>query len=135
MLDAGAVVAAGSDWNVAPPVPLMGIYAAITRATLDGKKPAGWVPEERISVEEALRAYTSGAAHALFEENRLGRIQAGMLADFVLLDRDLTAVDPSSIKDASVLLCVCLFRPSLGCFLTRRCSTVMGGKPTYDKLA
>ena len=68
LLDAGARVAFGSDWFVAPPTPLEGIYAAVTRRTLDGQNPDGWIPEQRITVEEALRAYTRDAAFASFEE-------------------------------------------------------------------
>jgi predicted amidohydrolase YtcJ len=68
LLDAGATVAFGSDWFVAPPTPLEGIYAAVTRRTLDDANPDGWVPEQKISVEEALKAYTIGAAYASFDE-------------------------------------------------------------------
>ena len=103
LIDAGAALAFGSDWSVAPATPLEGIYAAVTRRTLDGANPGGWVPEQRISVEEALHAYTTGAAYASFEEDRKGRLKPGMLADFVLLDRDITAIEPESIRDARVL--------------------------------
>ncbi len=74
LLDAGAVLAFGSDWSVAPLDPVMGIYAAVTRRTLDGKNPAGWVPEQKITVEEAVRAYTVGSAYAEFAEGREGRL-------------------------------------------------------------
>ena len=76
LLDAGARLAFGSDWFVAPPTPLEGIYAAVTRRTLDGKNPGGWIPEQRITVEEALRAYTRDAAFASFEETRKGNARA-----------------------------------------------------------
>ena len=66
-------MAFGSDWFVAPPTPLEGIYAAVTRRTLDGKHPGGWMPEQRITVEEALRAYTRDAAYASFEESETDR--------------------------------------------------------------
>ena len=74
MLDGGSPVAFGSDWPVAPLSPILGIYAAVTRATLDGKHPDGWFPEQRLTVEEALRAYTQGSAYAAFQENEKGSI-------------------------------------------------------------
>ena len=89
LLDAGAVLAFGTDWNVAPLDPLQGIAAAVTRCTLDGKHPAGWVPEQKITVEEAVRAYTVGSAHAEFAEREKGQLAPDMLADFVLLSQDI----------------------------------------------
>ncbi len=106
LLDAGARLAFGSDWFVAPPTPLEGIFAAVTRRTLDGRHPDGWVPAQRITVDEALRAYTAGGAHAGFAEGELGTLEAGKLADFVLVDRDLTRVDPARLRDARVVLTV-----------------------------
>jgi predicted amidohydrolase YtcJ len=103
LLDSGAHVAFGSDWYVAPASPLDGIYAAVTRRTLDGANPGGWVPEQKIGVEEALRAYTVEGAYASFEEDRKGMLKPGMLADMVLLDRDITRVPPDTIRDATVL--------------------------------
>ncbi len=103
LIDSGAHVAFGSDWYVAPATPLEGIYAAVTRRTLDDANPDGWVPEQKISVEQALRAYTSEGAFSAFAENRKGRIEPGMLADLVLLDRDLTAVAPAKIRETRVL--------------------------------
>ena len=102
LLDRGAVLAFGSDWTVAPIEPLLGVYAAVTRRTLDGKNPQGWVPQERISVEEALRAYTTGNAYGVFAEARRGRLAPGFLADLVLLDRDLTRIPPEEIEQAAV---------------------------------
>jgi predicted amidohydrolase YtcJ len=107
MLDAGARVAMGSDWFVAPPSPLDGIYAAVTRRTLDDANPDGWVPEEKISVEEALRGYTLAAAHAGFSEVDVGSIERGKLADLVLMDRDITAIPPDEIRDVQVRVTVC----------------------------
>jgi hypothetical protein len=103
LIEDGARVAFGSDWYVAPASPLEGIYAAVTRRTLDGKNPDGWVPQQKITVEEALHAYTYEGAYASFEENRKGTLKPGLLADMVLLDRDLTAIAPETIRDAQVL--------------------------------
>ena len=106
LLDAGARVSFGSDWYVAPPTPLEGIYAAVTRRTLDDRNPNGWVPEQRIGVEEALWAYTATAAYASFEEAEKGTLERGKLADFVWLDRDITRVAPETIRDARVNMTV-----------------------------
>jgi predicted amidohydrolase YtcJ len=102
LLDQGATLAFGSDWTVAPIEPLLGIYAAVTRRTLDGKNPDGWVPGEKITVEEALRAYTAGNAYGVFAEERRGRLAPGYLADLVLVDRDLTRIPPEEIEQAAV---------------------------------
>jgi predicted amidohydrolase YtcJ len=106
LIDAKARLAFGSDWFVAPPTPLEGIYAAVTRRTLDDARPGGWVPEQKITVEEALRAYTAGAAYAEYREKDKGMLVRGMLADMVLIDRDLTRVAPEVIREARVLLTV-----------------------------
>ena len=106
LIDTGARVAFGSDWYVAPATPIDGIYAAVTRSTLDGAHPDGWVPEQKVTVEQALRAYTSEAAYASFEEHLKGRLKAGMLADFVLLDRDLTTIPPQDIRNTRILTTV-----------------------------
>ena len=106
LLDAGARVAFGSDWFVAPPTPLEGIYAAVTRRTLDDRNPGGWIPEQRITVEQALTAYTIAGAHASFEEDEKGSLVRGKVADFVLIDRDLTRIPPETIRDARVTLTV-----------------------------
>lgn len=100
--DAGARLAFGSDWFVAPPTPLEGIYAAVTRRTLDDKHPEGWVPEQKITVEDALRAYTTGGAYASFQEHETGSLKAGKLADIVIIDRDLTRIPPETIRDAKI---------------------------------
>lgn len=116
LLDAGAVLAFGSDWSVAPLNPLLGIDAAVHRRTLDGKHPQGWYPEQKISVEEALTAYTYGSAYAGFQEKERGRLLPGYLADFVILSRDI--LDPAhrdTIAETEILM------------------TVVGGRVVYEK--
>lgn len=102
LLNAGATLAFGSDWPVAPMQPLMGIYAAVTRRTLDGKHPGGWVPEQKIGVAEALRAFTMGPAYASLEEGIKGSIERGKLADLVVLSDDILAVNPADIAKTRV---------------------------------
>jgi predicted amidohydrolase YtcJ len=104
--DAGARLAFGSDWFVAPPTPLLGIYAAVTRRTLDGKNPGGWIPEQKISVEDALKAYTINGAYASFDDSIKGSIERGKLADIVLIDRDITRIPPEQIADARVKMTI-----------------------------
>jgi predicted amidohydrolase YtcJ len=106
LLDAGAVLAFGSDWHVAPMEPIMGIYAAVTRRTLDGKHPGGWVPEQKITVAEAVRAYTWGSAYASFAENLKGTIEPGKLADLAVLSADLFSLEPAAIETAKVEITV-----------------------------
>ncbi len=115
IIDASARLAFGSDWFVAPPTPLEGIYAAVTRRTLDGQNPEGWVPEQKISVVEALKAYTINAAFASFEENIKGTLEVGKLADIVVIDRNLLGINPGLIREAEVLM------------------TIVGGKLVYQK--
>jgi len=104
LLDSGATLAFGTDWTVAPLNPVLTVYAAVTRRTLDGKNPKGWVPEQKISVEEAIRAYTMGSAYAEFQENVKGSITAGKLADLVILSRDIFKIDPKEIENVKVML-------------------------------
>jgi len=115
LLDAGAVLAFGSDWTVAPLDPLQGVYAAVTRRTLDGKNPGGWVPEQKITVEEAVRAYTVGSAFAEFAENAKGTITPGKLADLVLLTEDIFKIDAASIEKVRVRV------------------TIMDGRVVYER--
>ena len=115
LLDAHVRLAFGSDWFVAPATPIEGIYAAVTRRTLDDKNPGGWIPEQKISVEDALRAYTQGGAYAEFAEKEKGTLAPGMLADFVILDRDLTKIAPETIRDTKIMM------------------TVVGGKATFER--
>jgi predicted amidohydrolase YtcJ len=102
LLDSGATLAFGSDWWVAPISPLMGIYAAATRCTLDGKHPNGWVPEQKVTVQEALHAYTVGSAYASFEEYRKGSLEKDKLADLAVLSDDILQIDPVRIQDVKV---------------------------------
>lgn len=115
LLDRGAEIAFGSDWPVAPLSPLGGIEAAVTRRTLDGKNPDGWVPRQKISVEEALRAYTVGSARASHDEGRLGTLRPGLLADLVVLAEDILKSEPSRIGRVHVDL------------------TVVGGKVAFER--
>lgn len=103
LLDAKAPLAFGSDWFVAPPTPLEGIYAAVTRRTLDDRNPDGWVPSQKVTVEEALAAYTRAGAYASFEEKEKGVITAGMLADLALIDQDLRTIPAPEIRNAKVV--------------------------------
>ncbi len=115
LLDAKAALAFGSDWFVAPPRPLEGIYAAVTRRTLDDKHPNGWVPAQKISVGEALRAYTYGGAYAGFDEGNRGTLDIGALADFAILERDITTIPPELIRDVKVV------------------RTVVGGRTVFER--
>ncbi|GFE78516.1 amidohydrolase [Steroidobacter agaridevorans] len=103
LLDAKAKVTFGSDWPVAPIDPLLGIGAAVLRQTIDGANPSGWVPEQKITVQEALTAYTTTNAYAGYQEDRLGLIAPGYLADLTILDTDLTSCAPEQITRAKVL--------------------------------
>jgi predicted amidohydrolase YtcJ len=115
LMDSGAVVAFGSDWPVAPLVPLTGIYAAVTRRTIDGKNPNGWMPQEKVTVAQAVRAYTYNTAYAEGEETLKGSIQPGQLADIIVLSRDIFQIDPSEIEKVRVDL------------------TLLGGAVVYDR--
>ncbi len=114
ILDTNATLVFGSDWPVAPASPLQGIYAAVTRRTLDGKNPDGWIPKQKITAEEALISYTKSAAYASFEENIKGTLTFGKLADFVILSDNITTLHPTKIKDITVL------------------QTYIGGKKVFD---
>ena len=113
--DAGAKLAFGSDWSVAPLSPILGIDAAVNRRTLDGKHPGGWFPEQKITVAEAVEAYTLTSAYAGFEEKDRGSIEAGKLADLVVLSRDILAEkERDHIAETTVVY------------------TVVGGKVVYQ---
>ena len=106
LLDRAAALAFGSDWPVASLSPMEGIYAAVTRRTLDGKHPEGWIPAQRIRVEEAVRAYTAGSAYAGFAESEVGVLKPDFLADLVVLSEDIFTIEPASIRDVRVDLTV-----------------------------
>ena len=113
-LNHGVHLAFGTDWDVAPLNPMLTVYAAVTRATLDGKNPNGWFPEQKLTLPEALYAYTMGSAYAEFQENEKGSITPGKLADMVLVSDDLFSIPPEKIKDVKVL------------------KTIVGGKVVFD---
>jgi hypothetical protein len=113
-LDHGVHLAFGTDWDVAPLNPMLGLYAAVTRATLDGKNPNGWFPEQKLTMEESVRAYTMGSAYAEFQEKEKGSITRGKLADMVILSDDIFSIDPVKIRDVKVL------------------KTIVGGKVVWD---
>lgn len=115
LIDAKAKVAFGSDWPVAPATPLEGIYAAVTRRTLDDKNPDGWFPEQKISVEQALTAYTIEGAYASFEEKIKGSLEKGKLADLVVLDQNIFKIAPEKIREVKVV------------------NTLVGGKVVYQR--
>jgi len=114
-LDSGVKMCFGSDWTVGPLSPILGIYAAVTRRTTDGANPNGWFPEQKITVQEAIEAYTINCAYAAFEEREKGSITPGKLADLVVLTDDILTIDPVRIEQAGVEL------------------TVVGGKIVYSK--
>jgi len=105
-LDAGVPLAFGTDWPVAPLEPMHSVYAAVTRRTLDGANPDGWVPEQKITVEEALAAYTSGSAYAEFADHEKGRVVSGYLADLVVLSEDPFEIAPERIEEIEPVLTI-----------------------------
>lgn len=105
-LDHGVRLALGTDWTVAPLNPMLTVYAAVTRQTLDGKNPGGWFPEQKLSVAEAIEAYTMGSAYAEFQEKEKGSITPGKLADMAIMSDDLFTIEPVKIRDARVLLTI-----------------------------
>ena len=115
LLDAGAILAFGSDWWVAPIDPLAGIYAAVTRRPIDGSRPEGWIPEQKISVREAVHAYTVGSAYASFQDHIKGSLEPGKLADLVVLSGDIFAIDPTEIAEVKTDI------------------TIVGGEIVYDR--
>jgi len=106
LLDTGAHLAFGTDWAVAPLNPFFGVLAAVTRQTTDGKNPDGWIPEQKITVEEAVRCYTAGSAYAEFQENIKGTLTAGKLADLIIVSEDIFTGPPAKMLQAKVLTTV-----------------------------
>lgn len=115
ILDAGGTLMFGSDWTVAPLDPMAGIWAAVTRQTIDGANPDGWVPEQKITVEEALRAYTATNAYGLFAEQERGVIRPGMKADIAILGEDILTIPADRIREVKVA------------------ATMVGGKVVYRR--
>ncbi len=101
-LDHGVRLAFGTDWSVAPLNPMLGVFAAVTRETLDGKNPKGWFPEQKLTVAETVSAYTMGSAYAEFQDQEKGSITVGKLADMVILSNDIFSIPPDKIKDVKV---------------------------------
>jgi predicted amidohydrolase YtcJ len=116
-LDHGVRLALGTDWEVAPLDAMQTVYAAVTRATLDGKNPGGWFPEQKLTVPETIEAYTMGSAYAEFQDNVKGSITPGKLADLVLLSDDIFTIPAEKIRDVHVL------------------KTILGGKVIFDAAA
>jgi len=119
-LDSGAVLSFGTDWPGTaaaeyPINPMFGIYAAVTRQTLTGQPENGWFPDEKITIEEAIKAYTLNTAYANFEDNIKGSIEAGKLADLAVLSRNLLEIPLEDILQTKVLY------------------TIVGGKIVYEK--
>jgi predicted amidohydrolase YtcJ len=108
----GVPLAFGTDYPVEPVTPFRGLYSAVTRMGEDGKK--SYYPAQKLNIEQAIAAYTTGAAFAEFAEKQKGKLESGMLADFVVLDQDITAVPPPKILATKVL------------------RTVVGGKTVYE---
>jgi predicted amidohydrolase YtcJ len=106
LLNTNAKLTFGTDWTVAPLDPMGGIYAAVTRRTLDDRNPDGWFPEQKISVQEALTCYTVNNAYAGFQETKLGQLKTGMLADFAVLSDNLFTIAPEKIREVKILLTV-----------------------------
>lgn len=113
--DAGAKLAFGTDYDVEPINPLRGLYACVTREAIDGGPPGGWIPQEKLPVDDCIRAYTSGSAYAEFMDGKKGELEVGEFADFVILSQDLTKISPRDFLKTEIL------------------RTVVGGKTVYQR--
>jgi predicted amidohydrolase YtcJ len=112
---AGAKLAFGTDYDVEPINPLRGLYACVTREAIDGGPPGGWIPQEKLPLQDCISGYTTGSAYAEFMDGIKGQLKVGQLADFVILSQDLTRIAPRDILKTEVL------------------QTVVGGKIVYQK--
>lgn len=115
LLDSGAMIAFGTDWPVDSLNPMKGLYAAVTRQSLRGEPEGGWHPEQRLTMEDALHLYTLGSAYASFEEGIKGSLEAGKLADIVVLSQDILTIPPEGIMEAEVVM------------------TILGGRVIYER--
>src|SRR4029077_12903908 len=111
----GAHLAFGTDYPVEPINPLRGLYACVTRELPDGGPAGGWQPQEKISLDDCIRAYTSGSAYAQFEDGKKGELKVGEYADFIILSQDVTKAAPKDLFNTEVL------------------RTVVGGRTVYQK--
>jgi predicted amidohydrolase YtcJ len=111
----GARLAFGTDYDVEPINPFRGLYACVTRELPDGGPAGGWQPQEKISLDDCIQAYTIGSAYAQFEEGKKGDLKVGKYADFIILSQDLTKATPKEILNTEVL------------------QTVVGGRTVYQK--
>jgi predicted amidohydrolase YtcJ len=115
LLDAGATLVFGSDWDVAPLSPILGVDAAVNRRTLGGEHPGGWISAEKVPVEQALRAYTRSAAYAEFAEADKGVLAPGRFGDFAVLSEDILSIPAGAIGEVEVV------------------TTVLGGKVIFAR--
>lgn len=113
--NAGAKLAFGTDYDVEPINPLRGLYACVTREAIGGGPPGGWIPQEKLPLDDCIRAYTTGSAYAEFMDGKKGELKVGEFADFVILSQDLTKNPPQNLLKTEVL------------------RTVVGGKTVYEK--
>ena len=113
--DAGAKLAFGTDYDVEPINPFRGLYACVTREAIDGGPPGGWIPQEKLPLDDCIRAYTSGSAYTEFMDGKKGELKVGEFADFLILSQDLTKISSKDFLKTEVL------------------RTIVGGKTVYQK--
>ncbi len=105
-LENNVMVCFGTDWPVVTIDPFLTLYAAVTRRTVDGKNPDGWIPEQKIGIREAIKCYTLNSAYAEFTEKDKGSIEPGKYADFAVLSDNLLTIDPVKIKDVKAVMTI-----------------------------